>query len=108
MYKLLDFGLARAYRQPTSAGSAGGAGDSNSADICATLLQLTADGAAPVGTPHYMAPEQWCTEKWGAVSQQSDLWAVGVLAFQLLTGELPFAPRATERGEIWQVVWARS
>lgn len=40
------------------------------------------------GTPPYMAPEQG----WGAVSRQSDLFALGVTAYEMLTGALPFGP----------------
>jgi eukaryotic-like serine/threonine-protein kinase len=39
------------------------------------------------GTADWMAPEQWRGE---AVSARSDVWALGVLAFQLLVGEHPF------------------
>src|SRR5947209_8550934 len=38
------------------------------------------------GTPHYMAPEQTM----GIVSTSSDIYALGVLLYQLLTGELPY------------------
>jgi predicted Ser/Thr protein kinase len=38
------------------------------------------------GTYHFMAPEQLR----GRPTAQSDLWALGVVAYQLLTGELPF------------------
>jgi serine/threonine-protein kinase len=40
-----------------------------------------------VGTPSYMAPEQ---ARGGAVSAAMDLYAVGIMAFEMLTGELPF------------------
>ncbi len=39
------------------------------------------------GTPGYMAPEQWLGEQQDA---RTDVWAVGVIAFQLATGTLPF------------------
>lgn len=39
------------------------------------------------GTADWMAPEQWQGE---AVSDRSDVWALGVLAFQLLVGAHPF------------------
>ena len=49
------------------------------------FTKLTATGAA-LGTPAYMAPEQLCEKPEPA----SDQYALGVLAFELLTGRLPF------------------
>jgi class 3 adenylate cyclase/tetratricopeptide (TPR) repeat protein len=39
------------------------------------------------GTPSHMAPEQWRGEQ---VDERTDIWAAGVLLYELLTGELPY------------------
>jgi eukaryotic-like serine/threonine-protein kinase len=40
----------------------------------------------PSGTPHYMAPEQWA----GQSGKPSDIYAVGVLLYQMITGQTPY------------------
>ena len=52
----------------------------------ASSLRLTKEGYA-IGTPEYMAPEQLA----GRPCAASDLFAVGVIMFEALTGVLPFA-----------------
>jgi TolB-like protein/Tfp pilus assembly protein PilF len=47
---------------------------------------LTREGTS-VGTPHYMSPEQLRGER---VDGRSDLYSLGVVLWQLLTGELPY------------------
>lgn len=53
----------------------------------ARVLTLDADTTRPAGTPAFMAPEAFD----GKRSFQTDLWSVGVILFELLTGDLPFA-----------------
>jgi serine/threonine protein kinase len=41
-----------------------------------------------IGTPHYMSPEQ--VKGISEIDYRADLWALGVIAFQCVTGDLPF------------------
>ncbi|MGB8346661.1 MAG: protein kinase [Ktedonobacteraceae bacterium] len=66
---LADFGLVRTLRQAE--------GDQSGQSI--PLDQVP-------GTPHYMAPEQTR----GIVTPLTDIYALGVLLYQMLTGELPY------------------
>ncbi len=72
--KIADFGLARLLGKPTSE------------------YTLTQSGQR-MGTPHYMAPEQ--IEHPQQVDHRADLYSLGVVFYEMLTGELPigrFAP----------------
>ncbi len=65
--KLLDFGIAKLLGEEAAG-------------------HKTKTGA-PIGTPHYMSPEQ-C--RGIAVDEKADIYSFGVLAFRTLTGKLPF------------------
>jgi serine/threonine protein kinase len=67
MVKVSDFGLARQVVETES-------------------LALTAAGAL-LGTPHYMAPEQWTGR---SVDARTDVYAMGATLFHLLAGRPPF------------------
>ena len=56
------------------------------AHALASQTGLTTQGSS-IGTPHYMSPEQLRGEK---VDGRADLYSLGVVFYQLLTGELPY------------------
>ena len=66
--KILDFGIAHLRDREAKAGP------------------LTQQGAV-LGTPHYMSPEQ---SRGDRVDARSDLFAMGIILYELLTGEVPF------------------
>lgn len=58
-----------------------------SAGVQAELIGTEVTVVETSGTPHYMPAEQFKGEK---VSQQNDVYALGVILYQLLSGETPF------------------
>src|SRR5207253_1786761 len=64
-----DFGIAKALSSTTGPAT------------------LTATGVA-IGTPQYMSPEQAAGDR--EIDGRSDIYSLGVVAYQMLTGELPF------------------
>jgi serine/threonine-protein kinase len=50
------------------------------------ILEISAHGTTVVGSPPYMAPEQF----YGKATFASDVYSIGVTMYQMLTGELPY------------------
>jgi tetratricopeptide (TPR) repeat protein/predicted Ser/Thr protein kinase len=80
LVKILDFGLARRLRPEDANFDPSKPGLAKDASVAATY---TARG----GTIRYMAPEQFVT---GQSSVQSDVWALGVILYELASGRHPF------------------
>ncbi len=85
--KVADFGLVKLVGGDVSAGE-GNTGLESPANWQAgkPALQIT-EADKVMGTPNYMAPEQ--KEKPTEVDHRADIYALGVVFYQLLTGELP-------------------
>jgi eukaryotic-like serine/threonine-protein kinase len=73
--KVLDFGVAKVL-----------SGDEPQQPATETMTALTAVGQ-PIGTPAYMAPEQLSG---GEMTARTDVYALGVIGYELLSGSVPF------------------
>ncbi len=97
--KVLDFGLAKA-----SAGD-----DELDLSNASTLITMGTEEGRILGTPAYMSPEQ---ARGKAVDKRTDIWAFGIVLYELLTGKRAFrgeTPSDTlaavlEREPDWQVL----
>jgi formylglycine-generating enzyme required for sulfatase activity len=67
--KILDFGLAKI----------------KSGELLGSFVLAQTIGM--MGSPHYMAPEQWSDEE---LDQRSDIYSLGIILFQMLAGDVPF------------------
>ena len=85
--KVLDFGIAKVREAPLQNATPHGDGSAPS-DV-----GLTHQGMI-LGTLPYMSPEQWQHHE---VDARSDIWAVGIMLFELVAGVHPLAPLTFEK-----------
>ena len=74
--KLLDFGIAKLSPEAVE-------------DYASGLVEVKTKTGTHLGTPVFMAPEQWDT--YAARDNKIDVYAFGILAYLVLGGRLPFA-----------------
>jgi len=77
--KVLDFGIAKL--KEGRRGETGG-------------MTLTGTGVV-IGTPQYMSPEQAMGKRGDQLDGRSDLYSLGIVMYQMLTGDLPFHAETT-------------
>src|SRR5207244_2540955 len=85
--KVLDFGIAKALGT-----------DETRAQLSdrSSKPQLITHEGALVGTLPYMAPEQMTGET-DKIDHRADLWAIGIILFELLAGRHPVEPLTAQR-----------
>jgi eukaryotic-like serine/threonine-protein kinase len=67
--KILDFGLAKI----------------KSGELLGSFVQAKTTGL--MGSPYYMAPEQWADDE---LDVRSDIYSIGVMLYQMIAGDVPF------------------
>ncbi len=88
MPKIIDFGIAKAL-------ASGGI----------EAMTFATQANFVLGTPHYMSPEQ--IEDVGSVDTRSDIYALGTVLYEMLTGSPPFAAitqQGQSRQEFWRII----
>ena len=86
--KVLDFGIAKLLDQELRSPLP------DSADLDEETVRKNTREGAIVGTRPYMSPEQWGVDE---VDARSDLWAVGLILWELCVGHHPLAPYTRAR-----------
>jgi serine/threonine protein kinase len=84
MPKIIDFGVAKAMAQPL------------------TEQTIFTEQGQLIGTPEYMSPEQAEMSRLD-VDTRSDIYSLGVLLYELLTGALPFDRQSLRRAGLEEI-----
>jgi len=87
--KVLDFGIAKAI---ATASPSAGPRRTQIGDVASMSMNITREGAL-IGTLPYMSPEQMGA---GEVDARADIWAVGIMMYEMLAGRHPIQPLTSE------------
>jgi serine/threonine protein kinase len=90
--KVLDFGIAKLFQPEAPASSTDGTGHQLDGDALRAVYRTISLGGI-AGTMPYMSPEQWGQS---GVDVRTDIWAVGVILFEMVSGQHPVAPLTFE------------
>jgi serine/threonine protein kinase len=97
--KVLDFGIAKLLQNTQASQGGPQAGPVSAEELAARLGAMARDSSAPapeltgrgaiMGTLPFMSPEQWGL---GGIDHRTDIWAMGILLFEMLAGRHPLWP----------------
>jgi hypothetical protein len=96
-----DFGLAKLLTAPDASSDSEGEAPAPAVNGVVSAESLVTHPGGLPGTPAYMAPEQ-LTGAGDPASPAPDVWALGVVLYELLTGQRPFTGQTRE--ELWEQI----
>jgi serine/threonine protein kinase len=93
--KVLDFGIAKVLTDAHALGLT----TTSPAALASTMRpqeRVVTERGVLIGTLPYMSPEQWGT---GDIDERTDIWAMGIMLYEMLAGRHPLAPLSYVRLE---------